>query len=89
MLNSGLARHCAEGLADRVAAGPDPTSSVASAYRIAFGRDPTESETRLAAGFFANQQSAYAHDGGPAPDRRALVDLCQAIIGMNEFIYIP
>ncbi len=89
MLNSGLARHCAEGFAARVAAGGDPASSVARAYRIAFGRDPTETEARLAAAFLAAQRSAYARDGRPDPDRSALVDLCQALIGMNEFIYIP
>ena len=89
LLNSGLARHCAEGLAGRVAAGGDPRVAVARAYRIAFGRDPTESEARLAAAFLAAQRSAYARDGRPDPDRSALVDFCQALIGMNEFIYIP
>jgi mono/diheme cytochrome c family protein len=89
MLNSGLARHCAEGLANRVATGGDPSSRVTPAYRIAFGRDPTETEARLAASFLAAQRAAYAGDGRPDPDRRALVDLCQALVGMNEFIYIP
>ena len=66
-----------------------PTRSRGAAYRIAFGRDPTESEARLAAGFLAAQRSAYARDGRPDPDRRLLVDFCQALIEMNEFIYIP
>ncbi len=60
-----------------------------AAYRIAFGREPTEAEARLAAGFLAGQRAAYARDGRPDPDRSALVDFCQALIGMNEFIYIP
>ena len=89
ILNSGLARRCGEGFAARVAAGGDPASSVALAYRIAFGRDPTEAEARLAAAFLAAQRSAYAREGRPDPDRSALVDFCQAMIGMNEFIYIP
>ena len=89
MLNSGLARHCAEGLAARVAAAGEPSSTVRSAYRIAFGRDPTQPEAQLAASFLANQRSAYSRDDRPDPDRSALVDFCQAIIGMNEFIYIP
>ena len=62
-LNSALARHCAEGLADRVAAGAIPLAVATSAYRIAFGRDPTEAEARLAAGFLAAQRAAYARDG--------------------------
>ena len=69
ILNSGLARQLREGLADRVAAGGDPGRAVAPAYRIAFGRDPTETEARLAASFLAAQRSAYASDGRPDPDR--------------------
>ena len=64
-------------------------SSVALAYRIAFGREPTQAEARLAAEFLAAQRSAYARDGRPDPDRSALVDFCQALSGMNELIYIP
>jgi hypothetical protein len=64
---------------------------VARGYRLAFGRDPTESEVRLAAVFLAAQRSAYLRDGQPAPEanRRALVDFCQTLMGMNEFIYVP
>jgi mono/diheme cytochrome c family protein len=89
MLNSGLAHHCAQALAERVTVGGAQTPSVATAYRIAFGRDPSESETRHAALFLANQRLAYQRDGRPDPDRLALVDFCQALMGMNEFIYIP
>ncbi len=88
-LNSELARHCGDGLAVRVASASEPRATVAIAYRIAFGRDPTESEARLAAGFLDGQRSAYAREGRPDPDRSALVDFCQALIGMNEFIYVP
>ena len=88
-LNSTLARHCGEGLATRVAAGGDSTVAVSLAYRLAFGRDPTRAEAQLAAEFLSAQRSAYARDGRPDPDRSALVDFCQAMIGMNEFIYIP
>ena len=88
-LNSELARRCGEGLAARVASAGDPRAGVSLAYRIAFGRDPTESESRAAARFLADQRSAYARERRPDPDRSALVDFCQAVIGMNEFIYIP
>ncbi len=88
-LNSALARHCGEGLAARVASAGDARAAVSLAYRIAFGREPTESESRRALGFLADQRSAYEREHRPDPDRSALVDLCQALIGMNEFIYIP
>jgi mono/diheme cytochrome c family protein len=88
-LNSELARRCGEGVAVRVGAAGEPRAAVALAYRIAFGREPTEAESRLAAGFLADQRSAYAREHRPDPERSALVDFCQALIGMNEFIYIP
>jgi Protein of unknown function (DUF1553) len=88
MMNSGLARHCAEGLAARVAGG-DAVAEVSRAYRIAFGRPPSESEARLGESFLASQRAAYAREGRGDANRAALVDFCQAMIGMNEFIYIP
>jgi hypothetical protein len=88
MMNSGLARHCAEGLAARVAGG-DAVAEVSRAYRIAFGRPPSESEARLGESFLASQRAAYARERRRDADRAALVDFCQAMIGMNEFIYIP
>ena len=74
MLNSGLARHCAEGFAARVAAGGDRGYAVARPIEIAFGRDPTESETRLAASFLAAPASGLrprrpARSRSPAPRR--------------------
>jgi mono/diheme cytochrome c family protein len=89
ILNSKLARECARGLADRIPSDAEPARAVAIAYRIAFGRSPAESESQLAASFLAGQRLAYARDGRPDPRKSALVDLCQAIIGMNEFIYVP
>ena len=88
-LNSGLARALRAGLrgAGRRRGRPEPRSR--RAYRIAFGRDPTEAEARLAAAFLAAQRSAYAARSRPDPDRRPLVDFCQALLAMNEFIYIP
>jgi hypothetical protein len=88
MLNSKLARQCAEGLAARVAGG-DPRTAVDRAYRIAFGRGPTDPEARLAASFLADQRAAYSRAGRSDADRAALVDFCQGLIGMNEFIYVP
>jgi hypothetical protein len=86
-LNSPLARRCAEGLAARAErAGP---SAVDQAYRIAFGRAPTEAELQLSAGFLSAQASTHTRDGQRDPQRLALVDLCQGLLGTNEFIYVP
>jgi hypothetical protein len=88
MMNSGLARHCALGFAARVAGG-DALAEVSRAYGIAFGRPPSESEARLGEAFLASQRAGYARKGRGDADRAALVDFCQAMVGMNEFIYIP
>ena len=86
-MNSYLGRSCAEGLAERlVGLG---SGAAADGYRIAFGRSPTPDESRLAAEFLAGQSAVYRRDGKPNPDRLALVDFCQALMSMSEFIYIP
>lgn len=90
MMNSHLARHCAEGLATRVAGG-DSAAEVIRAYQIAFSRPPSGDEARLGASFLASQRAAYLRAGRREAEanRAALVDFCQAMLGMNEFIYIP
>jgi mono/diheme cytochrome c family protein len=85
-MNSALARKCAAGLASRVAG---DRTSIEHLYELAFGRAPTESEHGLATAFLAAQSAAHARDGRPDPDRLALVDLCQGLLAMNEFIYVP
>jgi hypothetical protein len=67
----------------------DALTEVSRAYRIAFGRPPSESEANQGESFLASQRAAYAREGRGDADRAALVDFCQAMIGMNEFIYIP
>ena len=88
-LNGDLARRCAYGFADRLAIETDLSLIAIHGYRIAFGRDPTDAETQLATSFIATQRSAYLSAGRPEQSRAALVDLCQALMQMSEFIYIP
>jgi mono/diheme cytochrome c family protein len=88
-LNGDLARRCALGFADRLAIETDRSSIAIHGYRIAFGRDPTEAETQLATSFIATQRSAYLSEGRPEPSQAALVDFCQTLMQMSEFIYIP
>jgi hypothetical protein len=87
-MNSPLGRACSEGLAARLDGSTDG-DLVRSAYRLAFGRAPTDAEARLSATFLSQQQSVYAADGKPAPEKLARVDMCQALMSMSEFIYTP
>jgi hypothetical protein len=86
-LNSPQGRQYAEGLARRVAGRP-AGSAIEDAFRIAVGRTPGDAEKRLALDFLARQESAHRQAGrGDAP-QRALVDLCQTVLSMNEFVYV-
>ncbi|GAC1449069.1 MAG: PSD1 and planctomycete cytochrome C domain-containing protein [Isosphaeraceae bacterium] len=87
-MNSPLGRLCAQGLAARLDNGPT-AKAIPYAYHLAFGREPTAAETDLANAFLARQSRAYHDAGKPDPDRLARVDLCQALMSMSDFIYIP
>ena len=86
-LNGPEVRRSAEGFATRLP-GDSVAEAVRLAYRIGFGREPRPSEVEQAADFVDAQSSAYARDGVPHPRKLALVDFCQALLGMSEFIYI-
>ena len=87
-MNSPLGHAGAEGFAGRVADEPTAEASIKKAYAIAFGREPSGDEEKLATEFLGRQRSAYAADGKADPGRLALVDLCQALLSMSEFIYV-
>ncbi|MFO0907449.1 MAG: DUF1549 domain-containing protein [Isosphaeraceae bacterium] len=86
-LNSPLGHASAEGLAGRVA-GLETNAAIARAYALAYSRPPTADEARLAADFLTRQAASYERDGKSDSRRHALVDLCQALLSMSEFIYI-
>jgi hypothetical protein len=68
---------------------PTTADSVRDAYRIAFGRPPTDDEVRLSTAFLAGQAETYRRESKPEPERLARVDFCQALMSLSEFIYIP
>ncbi|MGE3818115.1 MAG: DUF1549 domain-containing protein [Isosphaeraceae bacterium] len=86
-LNSALGRSSAQGFASRLA-NLDPAAAVARAYAIALGRPPSTRETDVATDYLRTRTSRYLSAGKPDPGGLALVDLCQAILGSSEFIYI-
>ncbi len=87
-LNSPQVRQWSRAFADRVAAavGPattDPDPFASRAYLLAFGRLPQPSEREAAAAFLAPRLAA-----DPAERAAALTDFCQALLALNEFIYV-
>ena len=76
-------------------AGSDPSARFQRAWRLAFGRAPSDIETQSGVAFLA-QQSATANSqtpadpkaGSPDPARAALANLCQALVSSSGFLYV-
>jgi len=96
LMNSPQVRNYATGLAGRVtpqeAAGSEHV--VNRLYEITLGRAPRAAELAAAVAFLRQQSEAYQQrqSDGHRPTEEAgeiaLVDLCQAMISLNEFIYV-
>ena len=86
-MNSPQGRQAAEGFASRLNA-QDVAQAVQQAYLLAYGRAPAEQERQLAVEFVQHQVAAYQDAAANDAPRRALQDLCQTLMSMNEFIYI-
>jgi hypothetical protein len=90
LLNSGQVRSCAESFAKRISPkeGLPLEDVVRSAYAHALGRQPKERELADAVAFLKEQAASYKASGKDNPQQLALTDFCQALLGLNEFIYI-
>jgi len=91
MMNSPQARHWALAFARRVereAGSADPAQLVHRAYLLALGRAPRESEASAAAQFIARGADYYPPAGETPPQTLALADFCQAVLALNEFVYV-
>ncbi len=85
MLNAAFVWQQAELMAQRIEteAGSDAGGQVDRIYEIAFARLPTAEERTLGIEFL---QTASAADDAQA--KPVLVQYCQAIMGLNEFVYV-
>jgi hypothetical protein len=87
MLNSSLVMESADVWAEKLlrSSGSD-SDRIRNAYEAAFGRLPTEPETKRALTFVA---ASIASEGDtPEAKRRAWGLLCQSLLATNEFIYV-
>jgi hypothetical protein len=60
-------------------------------YELALGRAPTDHERQIAAAFIETQAAGRTDRGSTSTDRvrrLALTDYCQALFGLNEFLYV-
>jgi hypothetical protein len=86
LLNSEFSRERAEALAKKVfqQAGGETSRQIDTAFRLVLGRWPTQRERELANRFFA--QTIVSGESTQRPI--ILVDFCQALMNLNEFIYL-
>jgi hypothetical protein len=90
-MNDPQMRSWAAGLAERVeavGAGAAP-GAVEAAYRLTLGREPSSDELTDAVTFLNRQAKTFTNGNDSATGKhQALVDLCQALMSLNEFIYV-
>jgi hypothetical protein len=82
-MNSPFVREAAQKLAARIRT---KDGSIDEAYSIALSRRPTDSERARMESFIARQAESYG--ATPAAREQALVDFCQLVLCLNEFIYV-
>jgi hypothetical protein len=92
LMNNPQVRGYAAGLATRAAseagAGATPRAAVRAAYRIALGREPTGEELADAVAFIEGQTESHQQAGRADAPQGAMADLCQALLCLNEFVYV-
>ncbi len=94
LLNDPFVRSRAEDFAARLTKelGDDHKASIGRAYQLAFSRTPTAAELVTGMEFLAAQvrdRSARQSKTPPAELRQqALIDYCQVLFGLNEFLYV-
>src|SRR5207249_4108758 len=88
MMNSPFVRQQAERLAQRIRPTPEIplAAAIDNAYQMAFCRLPAPAERERMLTFIEQQQAA----GGDAPQHTAtaLVEFCQVLLCLNEFVYV-
>jgi hypothetical protein len=65
-----------------------PADQVRRAYLLALARPPEESELADGVAFLGQQGEAYGAAGKANPADLALDDFCQALMCLNEFVYV-
>ncbi|MCB9770367.1 MAG: DUF1553 domain-containing protein [Candidatus Omnitrophica bacterium] len=90
LLNDRFARQQAESLATRLEAevGQDARSQINRAFWLTLSRPPFESELENSLAFLETQAKEYEGSESEFPSQKALVDFCQAMMNLNEFVYV-
>jgi mono/diheme cytochrome c family protein len=79
-------RHFARRVAKE--AGEEPSARVTRAWRLAFGRDPSDDDVRRGEAFLREQSGHFRALKKADPDFLALSDFCHALLSANRFLYV-
>ena len=94
LLNDPFVRLRAEEMSSRLEAecGENPEARVRRAFQLTLARNPEADELTAACAFVAEQAASRQQRAGEAnaeqAERTAWTDFCQALFGLNEFIYV-
>lgn len=90
VMNSPNVREYAAALAARICPAPETADADAlrTGFKLALGREPTDTERAHALAFIDQQTRSYADRGIESPRTAAMTDFAQVLLGLNEFVYI-
>jgi hypothetical protein len=90
LLNDPFVRKRAEELTERLSkeAVSEVESQIRRAFELGLGRLPSLEELADASSFLAEQTAARRERTKEGAERLALVDFCQALFSLNEFVYV-
>src|SRR5205085_1704517 len=90
LMNNQHIREAARSFARGVCPNPQTTTDTAirAAYRIALTREPTAEELADGIAFVHAQAESYKSAGNGDGRELALADFCQAVMCLNEFVYV-
>jgi hypothetical protein len=89
LLNNTSVREYAAGLMRRSRSGhPDTEDATRAAFLLALSRPANDDESAAANEFVAQQTAAYEQAGNQNAADLALIDFCQALLCLNEYVYV-
>ena len=90
MMNNPVVRNFADGLAQRsrIDSRSELADQISFAYETCFARPPTETERKLALEFISHQAKSYEAAGRTNFQELAFTDWCQALLSLNEFVFL-
>ena len=90
LLNNPNIRAYAQNFAHRASPKPETPAgdAILSAYLLALSRPPAPDEKADALAFLQAQTASYLSANPSEAGQLALTDFCQALMGLNEFIYV-